>query len=172
MLQYLSFINFQLIITEHLTDSSLQCLPLQTLLNRHQVNLLDYHSNLLCQINKNNYTHSTVISQPSQTKASETLTPPLYFFWQIPTTLSENRWCSTFSLVRETRSPSPAWQPIQLWKTCTWKHAPVELWPLVSNILPIWSKGSSSSTHERPTKVATCVQGSSGRSTSGHMTTP
>ena len=95
----------------------------------------------------------------------------LHLFWQILKIPSENRWCSTFSLVWETLLPSPAWQLIQVWRTCAWKHAPAEHRPLGSSILRAWNKASSSKTRKRPTKVAMCARENSGKGTSDHMAT-
>lgn len=94
-----------------------------------------------------------------------------FFFWQILIILSENQWCPTFSVARETALPFPAWQQIRVWKTCSSKHAPVKLWPLVSTFLPAWSKASSSTTHKSPTRAATSAREGWRKQTSDHMTT-
>lgn len=95
----------------------------------------------------------------------------LFISWQIPIILSENQWCPTFSVARETALPFPAWQLIRLWKTCSWKHVPVKLWPLVSSFLPAWSKASLSTTHRSPTRAVMSAQEGWKKLMSDHMTT-
>lgn len=94
-----------------------------------------------------------------------------FFFWQIPIILSENQWCPTFSVARETALPFPAWQLIRVWKTCSWKHVPVKLWPLVCSFLPAWSKASLSTTHRSPTRAVMSAQEFWRKQMSDHMTT-